>query len=349
VGYESPEKLAASMSEFIVNFGKLTRQDADLLAAFALSTWFVDCFQRAPSLQFTGPSERVHLMMRLLSCICRRPILLGRLDLAALCTLPEGLNATLLIGDEKLARTVGHVLNTAGTRNLRIPFGRNWIYAYGATVLFSTPATPAQGLRVHLAPTLGILPELREETEQTIATNFHSKLLRFRMRHFDLVRDSKFDCSNFHRHMQDILRTLINPLIGCDDLKKSVLSSLLPQSEQIAGERFTDLNCLVIEAALCYCHDTSVQTFFVQEITDAVNAVFQDRHEERLVTSRLVGATLRELGLFAERVTRGYHVILTDANRRTIHRLGKEYRVASMTDGILRCDFCQSPEAGMNL
>jgi hypothetical protein len=48
--------------------------------------------------------------MRLLACLCQRPVLLGRLDVASLSTLPEGLNPTLLIYEEKLAKNVARIL-----------------------------------------------------------------------------------------------------------------------------------------------------------------------------------------------------------------------------------------------
>jgi hypothetical protein len=100
--------------------------------------------------------------MRLLACVCRRPILLGGLDLAALSTLPEGLEATLLVQEEKLTKTVTRILDTSRYRDVRIPLGRSWIHAYGAKVLFSDPmALDAAALRINLSSVGGMLPELQ--------------------------------------------------------------------------------------------------------------------------------------------------------------------------------------------
>ena len=42
VEFESPAKLIGSITDCFCNFGKTPKEDSDLLAAWALSTWFVD-------------------------------------------------------------------------------------------------------------------------------------------------------------------------------------------------------------------------------------------------------------------------------------------------------------------
>jgi hypothetical protein len=227
-------------------------------------------------------------------------------------------------------------------RDLAIPYGKSWIHAYGARVLFSDPnSLDASDLRIHLASTAAALPELKYDDERTIAGDFQAKLLRYRMIHFNAVRDSKIDSSHFHADVQDDVRALISHLIDAGDFRESILSSLLSRSKEHAGARFTDLDCLVIEGALCFCHDPSKEEFFVQEIADVVNAILLGRHEERTTTSKAVGQTLRGLGLTTERVTRGYQVDLTNSNREQIHRLAREHDVPSIMDGVERCDHCQ--------
>jgi hypothetical protein len=77
----------------------------------------------SPSVQFESPAKLIGLMT---DCfcnfgktpnMCRRPILLGRLDLSALSTLPKGLGATLLVHDGKLSKNVVHALNASRNRD----------------------------------------------------------------------------------------------------------------------------------------------------------------------------------------------------------------------------------------
>jgi hypothetical protein len=346
--FESLAKLTGSLAEFFCNFGKTPKDDSNLLAAFTLSTWFVDTFRFAPVLHLTGSGARVHLITRLLACACRRPILLGRLDLSALSTLPKGLEATLLIHDEKLSNNLARTLDASRNRDLSIPFGRNWIHAYGAKVLFSdSMSVKASELRIHLAPTAGALPELKEDVEEAIAADFQAKLLRYRLEYLNRVRDSNFDYSNFSPDVQDNARALLTPLGDCNELRESVLTSLRFQNKEVAGARFTDLDCLVVEAALAFCHDPSKEVVFVQEMADVVNAILSGRHEDQTATSKAVGQTLRGLGLAAERVTRGYRIDLTNNNREKIHRLAREHDVPSIRDGVERCALCQRRDGSL--
>jgi hypothetical protein len=267
------------------------------------------------------------------------------LDLSALSTLPKGLNPTLLVYEEKLSKNVAGILETSRNRDLAIPFGKSWIHAHGARVLFSdSMSVKASELRVHLAPAADAMPDLDHNTERTLAANFQAQLLRYRMVHFDTVRNSHFDYSSFEPGVQDDARALLTPLIDCGDLRECILSSLLSRSKEVAGARFTELNCLVIEAALCFCHDSSKREFFVQDITDAVNAILIGRHEESVKNSKTVGTALRGLGLYADRVSRGYRVVLTTENRERIHGQAREYNVASIQGGP-QCDKCEPTDA----
>jgi hypothetical protein len=339
--FGSAKKLTGSMAEFFCNFGKTSREDAALLTAFALSTWFVDCFQRAPCLHLTGSGARVSLVMRLLACVCRHPLLLGRLDLSALHTLPKGLDSTLLIYEDKLSKNVARLLEISRNRELVIPFGKSCIHAYGARVLFSDSVIDTFALQIHLPPTTGALTELKDDAEKTIAPDFQAKLLRYRLIHFATVQHSHFDCTGFVPDMHDDVRALLSPLIDCGHFGESILSSLQSRSKERAGSRFTDLDCLVIESALAFCHDSSAEEFFVKDITDTANAMLQGRNEDLTIKAKAVGQALRRLGLFPVRVTDGYHLVLTNRIREKIHRSAEEHNVPSVDEGTRRCDHCR--------
>lgn len=318
-------------------------EDADFLTAFALSTWFVDCYRVSPCLHLTGSGIRAHIIMRLLACICRRSVMIGRLDIAALRTLPKGLEPTILIHDENISKNVERLLTTSKNRELGMPVGKNWIYCSGPSVIFSgSKSLDVSALKIHFAPSLAA-PELREEVQETIATDFQAKLLRYRMVKYNEVRGSKEECLEFALPMRNDARALIVPLIENADLAQSVSSSLHSQNKESTGARFTDLNCLVIEAALHFCHDPNREAFFVKEVADAVNAILFGRHEEGSISNKLVGLTLHNLGLFTERVTKGYRVLVTDKNRKTIHRLAIEYNVVTILSESVRCDLCAVP------
>lgn len=67
-------------------------------------SWFPDCIPVAPVLYLLGPDNEVRLVLRLLGCFCRLPVLLGSVDLAAIHNLPSGLDPTFLVGERNLPR-----------------------------------------------------------------------------------------------------------------------------------------------------------------------------------------------------------------------------------------------------
>jgi hypothetical protein len=82
--FGSTAKLFASLREFLSIYAHLQPEVADLLVAFGLATWFCDCMQVAPFLYLFGPHSSVSQVLRLLGCLCRRPVLLGDVDFGAL-------------------------------------------------------------------------------------------------------------------------------------------------------------------------------------------------------------------------------------------------------------------------
>ena len=72
----------------------LSPDAACLLVAFCLASWFSDCLPVAPLLYLLGPHNETALVLRLLGCLCRRPVLLSDVDVPALATLPSHLEPT---------------------------------------------------------------------------------------------------------------------------------------------------------------------------------------------------------------------------------------------------------------
>ncbi len=97
------------MFGFLSRYAYLSPDGAWLLVAFALASWFPDCVPVAPVLHLLGPDNEARLVLRLLACISRRPVLLSDIDVPALATLPGQLDPTLLIGQRNLPRSVMRV------------------------------------------------------------------------------------------------------------------------------------------------------------------------------------------------------------------------------------------------
>jgi hypothetical protein len=341
--FGSTEQLTSSMLRFLTRYAHLLPDAAGLLIAFALASWFADCIPVVPLLYLIGPDNEARLVLRLLGCLCRRSILLGDINVQAMSALPQGLNPTFLIGERSLAWPVRRVLMSSSSRYFHTARGNRQLHTYGAKA-FSVDREPVTeaGMRITRSPSPDPLPPLSDADEEDATVDFHAKLLRYRMRNYARVANAQIDTHSFVPAMRDEVRAWLAPICDCPDLLHLVKNSLLLKSRQLEQGRFSDDLCLVIEAALFFCHKANTDHFFVGDLAEKVNHLLKGRHENPTMTDKMAGKLLRDLGIFGERVTAGYRILLTDTRRQLIHGLARDYQVLSVQDGIHRCRHCPS-------
>ncbi len=343
--FGTPTQLFGSMSKFFEKYASLRSGTVEIIVAFAVASWFVDCFPVTPTLQLLGPHFETGRALRLLSCLCRRSILLGDLDVGAISTLPSNLDPTLLIKQEKIGRRLTQVLHAASDRHFVVARGRGAIHAYGAKAIAST-FEPSERLMVQLSltPVQELRPILTGAEERKIANDFQAKLLRYRLVNRRDVSDVQIDVGDFVSAMRDEVRAWLAPITNCPELCQVVRTFLLQLSRDSEKEVITDDRCVVAEAALVFCHTANIDHFLIAELAGSVNDLLIGRHEDRTLSSKKVGTLLRTLGIDAQRMVKGYRVLLTDDVRKQIHQIASAYRVASALDGVARCQYCRASE-----
>ena len=151
--FGSTSKLVFSLRDFLSTYAHLQAEVADILVAFALTSWFCDCMPVAPVLYLFGPENGVSQMLRLLGCVCRRPVLLGDVDFAGLATLPKRLGATLLLNQRDLGQRVRRALLASNRRHFCVVRGSGRLDLYGAKAFSCEgPLMVQDGLKVSLSP-----------------------------------------------------------------------------------------------------------------------------------------------------------------------------------------------------
>ncbi len=280
--------------------------------------------------------------MRLLGCLCRRSVLLGDVDVAALATLPNHLDATLLIDQRNLTRRVTRVLLASTNRYFRVAHGKGQLNTYGARAFSAVPEfANGAGVRVSLSPAQEPLETLTEADERESTDDFQARLLRYRMVNHRRAQNAQVDTRDFVPAMRDEARAWLAPICDCPDLQKSVTSSLLQRSQDVQGDRLSNDQCVVAEAALFFCHEPNTEFFFIGDLAKTVNDLLKGRHDDRILTDKKVGLLLRALGIHGQRVVQGYRILLTEAARKEIHRIANAFQVISTQDGIARCAHCR--------
>ena len=340
--FGSSDRLVASILELMSRYCPLLPDAADMVAAFAIGSWFVDCLPVAPLLYLLGPDNEVSLLFRLLGCVCRRSALLSDLDVAALRTLPRNLNPTLLIKQRSLGPRIRRVLMASNTRYFHLAHGKGDVHAYGAKAISVDPEFENEsGIRVSLTPAYNPMPSLTDAAEVKIAHDFQAKLLRYRMIQYGEVCKFHIATPEFVPGMREEAHTWLAPIFDCAALTESVSRSLLQVSREAESNRLSDDRCLVAEAALFFCHKQETTQFFIGDLADAVNALLKGRHEDRELTPKKVGLLLRSLGIHGQRVVNGYRIELTDPVREQIHHVALAHQVPSAKDAIARCLHCR--------
>ena len=280
--FGSSDKLVASITELLLRYCPLVPDAADIVAAFALGSWFVDCLPVSPLLYLLGPDNEVSLLFRLLGCVCRRSVLLSDLDVAALRTLPRNLNPTLLIDQRSLGPRIRRVLMASNSRYFHLAHGKGDVHAYGAKAISVDPEFENEsGIRVTLTPAYNPLPSLTDAAEVKIAHDFQAKLLRYRMIHYGEVCKFHVATREFVPGMREQAHTWLAPIFDCAALTASVSRSLLQLSRDVESNRLSDERCLIAEAALFFCHKQETTQFFIGDLADTVNTLLKGRHEDR--------------------------------------------------------------------
>jgi len=345
--YGTTRNLFDDVTKPVSHYTALSENFVSLLCHFGISTWFPDCTLVAPCLVLVGPAaSEAARVLRLLHCVCRHALLLGDLNPAGLCSLPMYLCPTLLIAQPELSAPTLRLLQTSNIRNLYVPRRGQLLDLFCPQAIHSMePLGDASlcstAIRIPVTPTRRQLPILDEGVLRKIAKDLQPKLLTYRLMNYARVRNSDFDVPQLTSLMRDPARSLGASIVDDPELQAGIISLLQDQDEEIRGERWTDLYSVVSEAALFLCHDGEKQSAYVGEVASVANIILKRRGETVELESRAVGEKLRWLGLSTTpRDSKGYKILLTDAVRRRIHELTRDFEVPSVQDGVARCKHC---------
>ncbi len=343
--FRSVAKLVSSTRDVFCRYANPSEEVTNILAAFSLASSVADCLPRAPILHLVGPESEVDLILRLLNCTCLHPLLLGDVDMAALAGLPAQLAPTFLVNQRGLNRTITRTLQDSCNQHFRVMRGKRTFNLYGPKV-FSVEAgsMAGPGIEVCISPSPQPRPLLTEAVEEEIFSDHQPKLLRYSMVYQGRVRTATVDYEKLFPMTSEEAHAWLAPLCDCPDLRDSVSNYLLEMGQEAAGRRFVNLNCVVAEAALSFCHEPDQREFFIRELAERAKALLKGRHEETELTDRKAGSVFRDLGIRAHRVTEGYKVTLSDGIRERIHSIASSYQVLPLQDGVARCRHCPGSE-----
>src|SRR6266851_2308232 len=187
--YESVQALLSRLECLISQCVDVDEKYLPVLADFVLSTWFVDQLPVAPYLSVVGlPQSGKTTLLRVLSLVCRRPLLIADITPASFYHACARFMPTLLIDE---ARSVGcdrilRLLRSGTTRDVLAVRNNRSFYPCGAKVLswLEPPDDPALNSRCVLISMSEAkntaLVSVDEPQVQQSAADLQAQLLRFR-------------------------------------------------------------------------------------------------------------------------------------------------------------------------
>jgi hypothetical protein len=320
----------------------LPESESVLIACFAISTWLADRLPSAPGLIISGPDEELGIdVLRLLSCVCRHPLLLAELTPAAFRSLPMELALTLLLLQQDLKTNMQILLRSSRYHGLHLAGKRGSVIdRYGATAIFCGNDAAVNHLgggaiHVSLPPSQSQSCALDEDALNEIASHFQPRLLMYRLKSSGKVRESQVNVSELTIATSRLARTLAACFPEDSELAHDTVRLLGPQDEDARLQRANSIECVIVEVLLAFIHEQKLTEMKVGDVADLANGLLRSRGEILAYGAEEVGWKLKGLNLVRHRTSSGSQIQFDRQTSQQVHRWARAYGL-----GLLRLETC---------
>jgi hypothetical protein len=343
--YESTQVLFTDLCSVVRKYTDLPDRLVRLVSHSVLASWFSDCTAVPVCLSIVGPrSSRGSQLFRLLSCLYRRPLLLGDMSVARLYSFPLELRPSLFLERYEFSRQVDKLLCALNIQGAYVPHKGKLVNLSAARVVCSeephNDGAVGSEINIPVTPAHQPLPIMDRFVQEHIAEEFQPKLLMYRLKNYRQVVKSEYDVQYFVPPVRELARCLGACVPDESELREEIGLLLREQNNDVQTDLSTDLNSFVLEVMLTFCHDDKKESVYVGEITTRVNELLEKRGELLDLKPRTIGHKLRALGLATKRIDAAGRGIFLYKVRRRIHKLARDYVVPGY--GVPLCKECEN-------
>lgn len=344
--FGSSRQLLDDICGVIKRFTNLA-DDHVLLAAHAVrASWLLEATDFPVTLAICGPPSPLgQRLFRVLSCLFRRALLLGEINLASLCSLPMEFSPSLFIERYDHSPQLQKVIRATRASGY-IPAKGRLVRTRCSTVIcseepLSIVIPDCNAIEIPVTDTRVSLPLLNEDAQRQVAEEFQPKLLMYRLTNHKQVMDSTFTPALSNSSVNELARCLGRCIVDDPERQADIIRLLSERDKEVEEERSWDRRVTVLEALLSLCHQENKESVYVGEVAELANSILEQRGELFALTSRTVGSQLRTLGFRTGRLdSAGRGLVLNRKVRKQIHWLAWDNKLLSDTDGEARCDDC---------
>jgi hypothetical protein len=330
--YGSARRLFESITDLFNHHAALPERESGLATCFSISTWLADSLPSAFSLTISALYQELGIdVLRLLSCLCRHPLMLAEVTPGGFRSLPMHFSLTLLLSQQELSPSMQRLLRASSHRGLHLPGNRGGVIdLYGPKAIFcgNDAALDVLGggvIHISAAPSQLRSSALDERVLNEIANAFQPRLLMYRLKNSGKGRESPVDVSNFTFATRPLARALAACFPEDPELARDAVQLLRPQDEEVRGLRARDVNCAIIEILCGLVHDGKQREVRVDELAELVNALLRSRGEILEYSAEEIGWKLRNLNIPRHSSSSGRNVLLGIDTSESVHRLARAY------------------------
>jgi hypothetical protein len=340
--YGTTRKFFAQIRILFERYIGLTPPEGSLMVAWVCSTWFPDCVSSPPILMVSGPEISPAItFFRLLSCLCRRSIVLADINRAGfLCLMP--LQPTLLVNQPSGSSKICDLWGTSNYQGVYVAGNRGHVHnVVGSKAVFLGMADTWSGEAIHLAlPPRHQLPPLDANSQTEIANRLQPQTLTYRLRNFRRVREFRCDLRQPSFLNSELAQNLTACVLGEPDIVQAIAPILQRQGQDAQARRGCDVNLAILEVIWAPLHET--KEIAVNRVTELTNALLRCRGEVLEYSAVEIGWKLRNLGLYRHRNGSGMVLRFLHENNLIVHQLAQ--RFALSLSPAPNCPYCVPPE-----
>jgi hypothetical protein len=347
--YGTARRMFESIRNLFKNYLNLPHWESSLLACFSISTWLADRLLSALTLAISGPDQELGIdLLRLLSCVCRHPLMLAEMTTGGFRSLPMQFSLTLLLNQQELKPELQRLLRASNHRGLHVPGRRGSIVdLYGPKAIFcgSDAALDSLGdgvIHISAAPSQLQSSMLDEQAQNKIADDCQPRLLMYRLKNAGRVIESRVDLSSFTLAMRPAARVLAACFPEDSELARETVELLRPQNEEVRSQSYCNFECAIVEVLWRIIHDGKEREVKVDQLAGDVNALLRSRGEVLEYSAEEVGWKLRSLNIRRHTTSSGRIVLLNRDASKSVHGFAQAYGLPCLASVEAGCSDCKS-------
>ena len=343
---ESGQEMFNRIRSLIQHHGMLTERQSRLVAYWSMAGWFADFLPFMPTLVITGHAFAADALLRILQCVCRRPVLLAGISPASLRAITSNdVMPTLLIRTSQLNKGMASLLEASNQPGYFLSSGKDVWQFYGAKCIYLSGDESPEilgGRSIHVRAGRKASELDRFPTKEAVQ-DLQNQMLFYRLIRHDDVAGSSFRVTGFLPELCAMAQVLAAPLEGEPELQKGIIELLRELNEQVRADYSCGLNAMILKAVLWHCHQNDQPQVLVREIAAKVNDFYREDGESLRVSNETVGHSLKNLGLYTRRLgSAGRGLSLDQVTQKRTHELSYSNEAFRSGDAVPDCGYCHT-------